>query len=82
MCNEKMFCYQCQETAQGKGCSIIGVCGKTPKTAKLQDLLIYTTKGVALYSSLLRKKGHISNEINRFIINSLFITITNENFDD
>lgn len=82
MCNEKMFCYQCQETAQGKGCSIIGVCGKTPKTAKLQDLLIYTTKGVALYSSLLRKKGHISNEINRFIINSLFITITNANFDD
>ena len=82
MCNENMFCYQCQETAQGKGCSIIGVCGKTPKTAKLQDLLIYTTKGVALYSSLLRKKGHISNEINRFIINSLFITITNANFDD
>ncbi|MBM6690114.1 hydroxylamine reductase [Fusobacterium mortiferum] len=82
MCNEKMFCYQCQETAQGKGCSIIGVCGKTPKTAKLQDLLIYTTKGVALYSSLLRKKGHISNEINRFIVNSLFITITNANFDD
>lgn len=82
MCNEKMFCFQCQETAQGKGCSIIGVCGKTPKTAKLQDLLIYTTKGVALYSSLLRKKGHISNEINRFIVNSLFITITNANFDD
>lgn len=82
MCNEKMFCYQCQETAQGKGCSIRGVCGKTPKTAKLQDLLIYTTKGVALYSSLLRKKSHISNEINRFIINSLFITITNANFDD
>ena len=82
MCNEKMFCYQCQETAQGKGCSIMGVCGKTPKTAKLQDLLIYTTKGVALYSSLLRKKSHISNEINRFIINSLFITITNANFDD
>lgn len=82
MCNEKMFCYQCQETAQGKGCSIIGVCGKTPKTAKLQDLLIYTTKGVALYSSLLRKKSHVSNEINRFIINSLFITITNANFDD
>lgn len=82
MCNEKMFCYQCQETAQGKGCSIIGVCGKTSKTAKLQDLLIYTTKGVALYSSLLRKKSHISNEINRFIINSLFITITNANFDD
>ena len=82
MCNNKMFCYQCQETAQGKGCTVIGVCGKTAKTAKLQDLLIYTTKGVALYSSILRKEGKISQEINRYLINSLFITITNANFDD
>ncbi len=82
MCNNKMFCYQCQETAQGKGCTIIGVCGKTAKTAKLQDLLIYTTKGVALYSSILRKEGKVSQEINRYLINSLFITITNANFDD
>ena len=63
MCNNKMFCYQCQETAQGKGCTVIGVCGKTAKTAKLQDLLIYTTKGVALYSSILRKEGKVSQEI-------------------
>ncbi|RGM97855.1 hydroxylamine reductase [Fusobacterium mortiferum] len=77
-----MFCYQCQETAQGKGCTVIGVCGKTAKTAKLQDLLIYTTKGVALYSSILRKEGKVSQEINRYLINSLFITITNANFDD
>ncbi|WP_373076373.1 hydroxylamine reductase [Fusobacterium mortiferum] len=82
MCNNKMFCYQCQETAQGKGCTVIGVCGKTAKTAKLQDLLIYTTKGVALYSSILRKEGKVSQEINRYLINSLFITITNANFDD
>ena len=78
----KMFCFQCQETAQGKGCTVIGVCGKTAKTAKLQDLLIYTTKGVALYSSILRKEGKVSQEINRYLINSLFITITNANFDD
>lgn len=82
MCNNKMFCYQCQETAQGKGCTVIGVCGKTAKTAKLQDLLIYTTKGVALYSLILRKEGKVSQEINRYLINSLFITITNANFDD
>lgn len=82
MCNNKMFCYQCQETAQGKGCTVIGVCGKTAKTAKLQDLLIYTTKGVALYSSILRKEEKVSQEINRYLINSLFITITNANFDD
>lgn len=82
MCNNKMFCYQCQETAQGKGCTVIGVCGKTAKTAKLQDLLIYTTKGIALYSSILRKEGKVSQEINRYLINSLFITITNANFDD
>lgn len=82
MCNNKMFCYQCQETAQGKGCTVIGVCGKTAKTAKLQDLLIYTTKGVALYSSILRKEGKVSQEINRYLINSLFTTITNANFDD
>lgn len=84
MCNNKMFCYQCQETAQGKGCSIIGVCGKKPQTAALQDLLIYTIKGVSIFSSALRKLNSdiINNDINRYIINSLFITITNANFDD
>ena len=82
MCNSKMFCFQCQETAKGKGCSVIGVCGKTSKTSNLQDLLIYVTKGVALYSSTLRKNEKISDEINRYLINSLFVTITNANFDD
>lgn len=82
MCNNKMFCYQCQETAQGKGCTVIGVCGKTAKTAKLQDLLIYTTKGVALYSSVLRKQGKTFQEVDRYLVNSLFVTITNANFDD
>ncbi len=82
MCNNKMFCYQCQETAQGKGCTVVGVCGKKSTTANLQDLLIYTTKGVAVCSSLLRKRGVANNIVDRYLINSLFITITNANFDD
>lgn len=82
MCENKMFCYQCQETAQGKGCSIVGVCGKKPRTANLQDLLIYTTKGVAICNSLLRKREIKNSEVDRYLINSLFITITNANFDD
>ncbi len=82
MCNGKMFCYQCQETAQGKGCSIVGVCGKKAETANLQDMLIYITKSVAICSSILRKRESISREVERYLINSLFITITNANFDD
>ena len=82
MCNGKMFCYQCQETAQGKGCSIVGVCGKKTETANLQDLLIYITKSVAICSSILRRRESISREVERYLINSLFITITNANFDD
>ncbi len=78
----KMFCFQCQETAGCTGCTKFGVCGKSPDLARMQDLLIYTTKGVALYSSILRKEGKVSQEINRYLINSLFITITNANFDD
>lgn len=85
MCN-KMFCYQCQETAMGKGCTMMGVCGKKPQTAALQDLLIYSVKSVASVSSILRKRESvpaiIDEKVNRYIINSLFITITNANFDD
>lgn len=85
MCN-KMFCYQCQETAMGKGCTVVGVCGKKPQTASLQDLLVYTTKGVAYVSSILRKRENapaiIKEKVDRYLINSLFITITNANFDD
>lgn len=82
MCNGKMFCYQCQETAQGKGCSIVGVCGKKAETANLQDMLIYATKSVAICSSILRKRENVPREVERYLINSLFITITNANFDD
>lgn len=77
-----MFCFQCQETAKGTGCEIRGVCGKTETVARLQDLLIYTLKGI----SEIVVKGKIDlsaiPEINRQTINSLFITITNANFDD
>ncbi|MCQ4936705.1 hydroxylamine reductase [Anaerotignum propionicum] len=77
-----MFCYQCQETTGGKGCMVRGVCGKTEGTAKLQDLLIYTVKGI---SEIIVKGKLDVNElggINDEVINSLFITITNANFDD
>ena len=83
---DKMFCYQCQETAKGTGCTSIGVCGKTSETSGLQDLLLYIEKGVAAYSAIFRKEGKakelIKNKVNRYLINSLFITITNANFDD
>ena len=82
----KMFCYQCQETAKGTGCTTLGVCGKTSETSGLQDLLLYTEKGVAAYSIIFRKEGKakelIKNKVNKYLINSLFITITNANFDD
>ena len=83
---DKMFCYQCQETAKGTGCTSIGVCGKTSETSGLQDLLLYTEKGVAAYSTVFRKNGKakelLEGKVNRYLINSLFITITNANFDD
>lgn len=84
MCNQ-MFCFQCQETMKGTGCTIAGVCGKQPITASLQDLLVYTVKGVAAYSSQLRKIisiDEILKTTDRYIINSLFMTITNANFDN
>jgi hydroxylamine reductase len=77
-----MFCYQCQETVGGKGCTVRGVCGKTEEVAKLQDLLVYTVKEIA---ELVVKTGiDVSSlaEINREVLKSLFMTITNANFDD
>jgi len=83
---DKMFCYQCQETAKGTGCTSIGVCGKDAETSGLQDLLLHTEKGVAAYSAVFRKNGKakelLEGKVNRYLINSLFITITNANFDD
>ena len=85
---KKMFCYQCQEAAGGKGCTHQGVCGKQPETAKLQDLLVYVTKGLAAVLCELRKSGaggeheEIPHAVNHLITRNLFATITNANFDD
>ena len=76
-----MFCYQCQETAKGTGCTIKGVCGKTENVAKLQDLLIHTLKGISVYAVQARELGIIRPAIDKFIMESLFSTITNANFD-
>ena len=79
----KMFCYQCQETAGNKGCTINGVCGKTNVTSNLQDLLVFATKALSEVLRAARKEGiKISKEINHLISENLFITITNANFDD
>ncbi|MBE6091908.1 MAG: hydroxylamine reductase [Selenomonas ruminantium] len=78
----KMFCYQCQETAGCKGCTKIGVCGKTPEVAAMQDLLIYVTKGLSAVTSRLRLEGkQVAPEVNYLVTINLFITITNANFD-
>ncbi|APQ71867.1 hydroxylamine reductase [Clostridium botulinum] len=76
-----MFCYQCQEAAGGRGCTVKGVCGKTEHIAKTQDLIIYVVKGIAIYSSQAREIGLNTSEADKFIVESLFSTITNANFD-
>ncbi|MDA8224095.1 hydroxylamine reductase [Desulfosporosinus sp.] len=76
-----MFCYQCQETAKGTGCTIKGVCGKSEDVAKLQDLLIYTLKGIAVYAVQVRELHLERKDVDKFIMESLFSTITNANFD-
>ena len=79
----KMFCFQCQETAGCKGCTQVGVCGKKPEVARLQDLLIYVTKGISAVSTALREEGRtVSQAVNDRVTLNLFITITNANFDD
>ena len=83
MMENKMFCYQCQETVGNQGCSQVGVCGKTPETAGLQDLLIDVTKGLAEVINEVRCKGkEINNVYDDQVSENLFITITNANFDD
>lgn len=77
-----MFCFQCQETAQNKGCSKVGVCGKKPETAILQDALIYVSKGLAIVDQALRAKGEEHQDVAVVLMENLFTTITNANFDD
>ena len=79
---QKMFCFQCQETAGCKGCTMSGVCGKKPDVAAMQDLLVYVTKGISAVTTALRQEGkQVSAEINHLITLNLFTTITNANFD-
>lgn len=76
-----MFCYQCQETSKGTGCTIKGICGKTPEVSDIQDLLLFVTKGIAVYNDLLRKESRASKEADMFVTDALFTSITNANFD-
>ena len=79
----QMFCFQCQETAGCKGCTRVGVCGKKPETAGLQDLLIYVTKGLSAVTTRLRAEGKpVDRQVNHLVTVNLFTTITNANFDD
>ncbi|WP_018247752.1 hydroxylamine reductase [Orenia marismortui] len=77
-----MFCYQCQEAAGGKGCTVRGVCGKQDTTANLQDLLIYVLKGISTYSTKAKELGVETPKVDFFVMESLFMTITNANFDN
>lgn len=77
----EMFCYQCEQTSQSKGCTQMGVCGKDPKTAVLQDMLVYACKGIARYGSRLEKMGVRDESIDLYLIEALVTTVTNVNFD-
>lgn len=80
--DQKMFCYQCQETAGCKGCTVVGVCGKQPDVAAMQDLLVWVTKGISAVTTRLREEGHaVADEVNHLVTENLFTTITNANFD-
>ncbi|MBF0543968.1 MAG: hydroxylamine reductase [Candidatus Riflebacteria bacterium] len=76
-----MFCFQCEQTALGKGCEKVGVCGKDETTAKMQDLLLYVTKGISMYAHRARKLGKSDQEIDKGVVENLFTTVTNVNFD-
>lgn len=77
-----MFCYQCQETSRGRGCDRVGVCGKQPETSARMDLLLYAVQGISLINRELRVKAEPSLEASRFVVDALFTTITNANFDN
>jgi len=76
-----MFCYQCEQTAKGSGCTSFGVCGKDPETATLQDVLLHITKGISMYAHRAARLGTRDEKIDRFVIEALFSTVTNVNFD-
>ncbi|QIK61714.1 hydroxylamine reductase [Dysgonomonas sp. HDW5A] len=76
-----MFCFQCQETSKGTGCEIMGVCGKTPEVSDIQDLLLFVARGIAVYNDALRKENNASAVADKFVVDAMFISITNANFD-
>ncbi|MFZ5829727.1 MAG: hydroxylamine reductase [Planctomycetota bacterium] len=76
-----MYCFQCEQTADGKGCTVFGVCGKDPRTAVLQDLLVEAAKGVAMYGHRAAELGAQDGEVNETVIEALFATVTNVDFD-
>ena len=76
-----MFCYQCEETGKGEGCKKAGVCGKQGEVADLQDLLIYLMKGMSMCNTKSRESGKYNEKVDKFIMEGLFSTITNANFD-
>lgn len=83
MAENKMFCFQCQETAKGTGCTIQGVCGKKADTSRWQDLLLSVVRGIGTIADSLRQAGvKTGQEVGDYIVDSLFVTITNANFDD
>ena len=77
-----MFCFQCEQTSKGTGCTDFAVCGKTESTAVLQDLLVHAAKGIAQYSHRARSLGATDAALDRFLLEALFVTVTNVNFDD
>ena len=76
-----MYCYQCEETAKGKGCTVVGVCGKKGEVADLQDMLRYLLKGVSIVNTKSRETGDYNQLVDELITEGLFSTITNANFD-
>jgi hydroxylamine reductase len=78
---EEMFCYQCEQAASGTGCTKMGVCGKTPEVAAIQDLIVWGLKGMAFWADQARQKGAIDRNIDVFMIEALFSTVTNVDFD-
>eukprot|EP01092_Planopodium_desertum_P016530 TRINITY_DN924_c0_g1_i1.p1 TRINITY_DN924_c0_g1~~TRINITY_DN924_c0_g1_i1.p1 ORF type:complete len:151 (+),score=17.27 TRINITY_DN924_c0_g1_i1:58-453(+) len=78
--DKKMFCFQCEQTKEGTGCTTIGVCGKTPEVAKLQDLLIHSTKAISMYATRARSVGIKNAELDAWLPSAIFSTLTNVNF--
>ena len=76
-----MFCYQCEQTSHGSGCTNFGICGKDPDTAALQDLVVYVAKGISILANRARKLGVVDHEVDVITLEAMFATVTNVDFD-